>query len=141
MGKFNIKKLPKGFRFLLSLKEIKEIENNSELQFKTVTNGSLANSKRFEATSFFQSSFRGFSIYGSKNGSVWEFDLIQKGFRDELLPEIHEEYIKKVIKEKIRIYLNKVYHSEAADCYNNPQIWCLISIIENKADISWTEIK
>lgn len=95
MGKYNIKRLPKGFRFLLSVKEIKEIENNSELQFKTVTNGSLANSKRFQDVSFFQSSFRGLSIHSSKKGSVWEFDLIQKGFRDELLPEIHEEYIKK----------------------------------------------
>jgi len=46
MGKFNIKKLPKGFRFLLSLKEIKEIENFSELKFKNVTNGSLTNSKK-----------------------------------------------------------------------------------------------
>ncbi|WEK70255.1 MAG: hypothetical protein P0Y62_01625 [Candidatus Chryseobacterium colombiense] len=141
MGKYNIKKLPKGFRFLLSLKEIKEIENHADLKFTNVTYGSLANSKIFNDESFFQSSFRGFSIQGLKKGSIWEFSLLQKGFRDELLPEIYEIDIKKMIKEKVKDYLSKVYYSKETDCYNNPQLWCLISIIQNKADVSWTESK
>lgn len=141
MGKFNIKKLPKGFRFLLTLKEIKEIEELAELKFKNVTNGSLTNSKKFENDAFFQSSFRGFSIYGFRKESTWEFNLLQNGFRDELLPEIYEIDIKKVVKEKIKNYLNKVYNSEETDCYNNPQLWCLISIIRNEANISWKELK
>lgn len=141
MGKFNIKKLPKGFRFLLTLKEIKEIEDLAELKFKNVTNGSLTNSKKFEDESFFQSSFRGFTIHGSKKESIWEFSFVQNGFRNELLPEVHEENVKKIVKEKIKIFLNKIYYSEENDFYKSPQLWCLVSIIENKANVSWTELK
>lgn len=141
MGKYNIKRLPKGFRFLLSVKEIKEIESYAGLKFTNVTYGSLANSKTFNDESFFQSSFRGFSIHGLKKGSIWEFSVLQKGFRDELLPEIYEIDIKNIIKEKIKDYLNKVHSSQETDCYNNPQLWCLISIVGNKADVSWKESK
>lgn len=34
MRKFDLKKLPKGFRFLFTLKEIKEIENFAGLEFE-----------------------------------------------------------------------------------------------------------
>ena len=41
MGKFDLKKLPKGFRFLFTVKEIKEIENLAGIKFSKVINGNL----------------------------------------------------------------------------------------------------
>ena len=141
MGKFNIKKLPKGFRFLFTLKEIKEIENSAGVKFQNVTNGNLTNSNKFDNDAYIQSSFRAFSIYGIKSESHWEFSLHQGGFREELLPNIHEEEIKKLSSKKIKDYLNQVNYSKETDCYKKPQLWSFIMITENKAKVTWKEIK
>ena len=141
MGKFNIKKLPKGFRFIFTLKEIKEVEIFSGIEFKKVTNGNLINSKKFNNEAFIKSSFQAFSIHGKKTESDWEFSFYQSGFREELLPKIHEEEIKIILLEKIKKYLNQVYYSKETDCYKYPQLWSLIFIKENKAEVSWREIK
>ena len=141
MGKFNIKKLPKGFRFLFTLKEIKEVEIFAGIEFKKVTNGNLINSKKFDNEAFFQSSFQGFSIHGKRTESHWEFSFHQGGFREELLPNINEEEIKILLLEKIKKYLNQVYYSKETDCYKNPQLWSLIFIKENKPEVTWREIK
>ena len=42
MGKFDLKKLPKGFRFLFTVKEIKEIEKFAGIEFRKVIKGSLS---------------------------------------------------------------------------------------------------
>jgi hypothetical protein len=51
---------------------------------------------------FFKAVFEVFNSW-LKKGSIWEFSVLQKGFRDELLPEIYEIDIKNIIKEKIKI--------------------------------------
>lgn len=141
MGKFAIKKPPKQFRFLFTLKEVKEIENFTEIKFKNVINGNLVNSKKFLNDQFIQSSIHGLSIRGTKSESGWDFTFYQHGFREELLPTIHESELKTILLEKIKEYLHKVSNSAETDCYNNPQLWMYIMIIENKAEVSWREIK
>ncbi|MFD1603563.1 hypothetical protein ACFSJW_11400 [Flavobacterium artemisiae] len=141
MGKFKIQKLPKKFRFLFTLKEIKEIEIFAGIKFSSITNGNLINSKTFLADQYIQSSFRGFSIQASKSESDWKFSLHQGGFREELLPIEHEKELKTVLSEKIKHYLNQIYYSTETDCYNHPQLWAFIMIIENKATVSWKEFK
>lgn len=44
MSPNNLKNTPKNFRYLLSLKEIKEIEKQNEIKFKTITTGNVINS-------------------------------------------------------------------------------------------------
>lgn len=141
MGKFSIKKLPKNFRFLFTQKEVKEIENFAGIKFKNVTNGNLINSKKFDNDSYIQSSFQGFSIHGIKSESNWEFSFRQGGFREELLPKIHEDELKILLFEKIKDYLNQVNYSKETDCYKYPQLWSIIMITENKVKVSWKEFK
>ena len=141
MGKFEIKKLPQNFRFLFTLKEIKEIESFAGIKFKNVTNGNLTNSKKFDNDAYIQSSFRGFTIHAIKSKSEWEFSLRQDGFRAELLPNMYEEELKISLSEKIKDYLNQVSHSKDTDCYTNPQLWSLVMITENKVNVSWEESK
>ena len=141
MGKFDLKKLPKGFRFLFTVKEIKEIEKFAGIEFRKVINGSLTHSGNFDSGDFFQSSFRGFTIKGKKIESIWKFSFHQTGFRDELLPEVHEKQIKNLSAEKVKEYLNKIYNSKETDLYKNPELRAHIFVIKDKVDCSWNEIK
>lgn len=141
MGKFDLKNLPKGFRFLFTVKEIKEIESFAEIAFSKVTNGNLTNSKKFNIDEFLQSSLQGFSIHGKMTESIWKFSFHQSGFREELLPEIHEKEVKKLSAEKIKEYLTKIYNSKETDLYKNPQLRAYIHIINDKVSISWYETK
>ncbi|RZJ54819.1 MAG: hypothetical protein EOO44_03655 [Flavobacterium sp.] len=126
---------------MFSFKEIKEIESFVGMKFKNVTNGSLVNSKKFTDDQYIQSSFQGFSIDAIKSESGWSFSFKQGGFREELLPELHEKELKILASEKIKEFLTKVYHSTDTDCYNYPELFAYIMIIENKAKISWRECK
>ncbi len=141
MGKFDLKKLPKGFRFLFSVKEIKELEILAGINFKKVTNGIITNSEKFDDEAYLQSHLTGFSIQGKIIESIWTFSFHQDGFRVELLPEIHEEKIKKLSAEKIKKYLNQVYNSNETDLYKNPQLRAYIYITKDNAKISWNENK
>lgn len=141
MGKFELKKLPKGFRFLFTIKEIKEIENLAGINFSKVINGNITDSRKFGEDGPFQSSLRGFLIYGKKIESIWKFTFHQGGFREELLPEKHEREIKVLSSEKIKEYLNKVSNSKETDLYKNPQLRGYIYITEDKVKVSWHEIK
>lgn len=141
MGKFELKKLPKDFRFLFTLKEIKEIESLAGITFNKVINGNIANTEKLDTEGTFQSHFRGFSIHGKIIESIWSFTLHQSGFREELLPQLHEKEIKLLSKKKIKEYLNKVYNSKETDLYKSPQLRAYIYIIKDKFKISWTEIK
>jgi hypothetical protein len=141
MGKFDLKKIPKGFRFLFTVKEIKAIERFTGIAFSKVENGNLTNSQKFDSGGFFQSSFRGFKIQGNKTETIWQFNFHQTGFREELLPQEHEKEIKLLLIEKINEYLNQIYHSKETDLYNKPQLDAYIRIHENKASVSWNEVK
>jgi hypothetical protein len=141
MGKFNLKKLPKNFRYLFSLKEIKEIENFAGLKFKNITNGSLTNSKKINKDAYIQGSFRSFSIHSIKTELNWEFSLHQDGFREELLPAKYEEELKTLLSKKIKDYLHQIYYSKETDCYKNPKLWAFIMIIENELEVSWKETR
>jgi len=141
MANYTIKKLPKQFRFLFTLKEIREIEEFAKIKFKNVINGNLINSKKFPEDQYIQSNIQSFSILGKKSELGWNFTFHQYGFREELLPTIHESELKTLISEKIKEFLNQVYYSTETDCYNNPELWAYIMIVENKAKVSWRECK
>jgi hypothetical protein len=141
MEKFDLKKLPKGFRFLFTLKEIKEIESFAGIGFRKVSNGNLTHSEKFDSGGVFQSSFTGFSIQGIIVESIWKFSFHQTGFRDELLPEVHEKQIKKLSSEMVKEYLNKIYNSQETDLYKNPELRAHIYIYKDKADVSFYETK
>jgi hypothetical protein len=71
MGKYSKKRLPKGFRYLFTSKEVKEIEEKSELNFNWVSNGNVGNSEKFNTENTIQSNFRAFSIHSKKNEGNW----------------------------------------------------------------------
>jgi hypothetical protein len=137
MAKFDLRNLPKGFRFLFTLKEIKEIENFAGIEFHKVINGNLTNSEKLENDPF----FRVFSIQGKMVGEIWKFSLHQNGFREELLPKIYEEKIYTLSNDKIKEYLNRVYNSKETDLYKNPQLRAYINIRKGKAEVTWSETK
>lgn len=141
MGKYSKKRLPKGFRYLFSIKNIKEIEETSELSFTKVSNGNVNSSKNFNDDNYIKSSFRAISIHSEKKEDIWNFSIHQNGFRNELLPESFEEKIKSEIKIKAINYLKKLYNSVETDFYKNPQLWGQVMIIENNYKIKWTEFK
>ncbi len=132
MGKYSKNRLPKGFRYLYSLKEVKEMEENSDLNFIQVSNGNLMNSSRFNKEKHIQSNFRTFSIHSEKNEEKWEFHFYQNGFRNESLPESFEKEIKLVTKNRIIEFLKKISNSLETEFYKNPQLWGKIIIIDNK---------
>ena len=141
MGKYSKKRLPKGFRYLFTSKEVKEIEEKSELNFNWVSNGNVGNSEKFNTENTIQSNFRAFSIHSKKNEGKWEFHLYQSGFRNELLPESLEGKTKLIIKNRIVEFLKKIYNSMETEFYKNPQLWGNVMIIENEIKMEWTEFK
>ena len=141
MGKYSKNRLPKGFRYIFSSKEVKEIEEKSELEISRVSNGNLGKSEKFNKENQIQSNFRAFSIHSKKNEENWDFHLYQSGFRNESLPESFEKETKLLIKNRIIEFLKKISNAMETEFYKNPQLWGEVIISCNKVEIEWTEFK
>ncbi|MCT4643642.1 MAG: hypothetical protein N4A74_01550 [Carboxylicivirga sp.] len=133
--------LPKGFRFLYSKKEIREIESRLNLKFDSIIFGHITHANKFEPNSFFQSSIHPVSISAKKSNEVWLFTIHQTGIRNELIPEENETEIKKGIKKKIMEYIPKIQNSIDTDFLKQPQLWIYSRIKKGKVCIDYREIK
>ena len=140
MKRINVRLLPKDFRYLLSTKEIKLIENESNIKFKTISD-SYTNRDYFKNNCEIQSSIRAFTIEATKNGNNWEFEFSINGFRNELLSKILENEIKEEVKSKTIDYLRRVIKSKETDGLNNPEMWAHIMVMKNKAMVGIHETK
>ncbi len=141
MSPNNLKNTPKNFRYLLSLKEIKEIEKQNEIKFKTITTGNVTNSAYFEKEKHIQSSFRALSIHCFKNANLWEFSIFQSGFRSELLPNEFEIEVKTQTIHGVGKYIHKIIASIETDGLKSPQMWVHVMIINDKIKCNFNEIK
>jgi hypothetical protein len=141
MSRYELKRLPKGFRFLLTVKEIKEMEAKGDFKFTTISTGHITEAGHFKADTYIQSSFRGVSISGYQNDSYWFFTIYQSGFRTELLPPSLENEIKSDVQQKVIEYIAKIQQSKETDGFRSPQLWGLVMIIEGKAKVKWQEHK
>jgi hypothetical protein len=141
MSRYELKRLPKGFRFLLTVNEIKEMEAQGGFKFNTISTGHITEAGRFKADSYIQSSFRGVSISAHQSDSQWLFKIYQSGFRTELLPAYLESEIKSFVQQRVVQYISKVQQSKETDGLRSPQLWGLVMIIEGKAKVEWQEHK
>jgi hypothetical protein len=141
MSRYELKRLPKGFRYLLTVKEIKEIEDKGGFKFKTISTGHITEAGRFKTDTYIQSSFRGISISGHQSDSQWFFTIYQSGFRADLLPASLESEIKTKVQQRVIEYIAKVQHSKETDGFRSPQLWGLVMIIDGKAEVEWQEHK
>lgn len=141
MSRYELKRLPKGFRFLLTVKEIKEMETKGGFKFHTISTGHITEAGRFSKDTYIQSSFRGVSISGYQRDSQWFFTIYQSGFRSELLLASLESNVKSEVQQKVIEYISKVQHSKETDGFRSPQLWGLVMIIDGKAKLEWQEHK
>jgi hypothetical protein len=132
-----LQRLPKGFRYLFSLKEIKKIEADAKLKFHRISNGNISNSEYFESNSHLQSSFSGPSVDSYKKEGTWLFGIHQNGFRIELLPQEFEGIIKEEIKNWILIFMRETLASIDTDFLEHPVLRASIRVIDNKTSVSW----
>jgi hypothetical protein len=133
----NLQKLPKGFRYLFTLKEIKRIETDIGLKFHRISNGNISNSEYFEPDAYLQSSFSGPSIDSYKKENAWLFGIHQNGFRMELLPQKFEEAIKEEIKSRVSRFMHDTSASIDTDFLLHPVLRASIHVIDNKASVNW----
>ncbi|HWJ25756.1 MAG TPA: hypothetical protein VNS32_04385 [Flavisolibacter sp.] len=141
MSKYELKNLPKGFRYLLTLKEIKEIESKGSFKFKTISTGLTTSAGRFKQTAYIQSSFWGVSVSSYQSDSQWDFIIYQSGFRSELLPATMESEIKSEVQQRVIQYITKVLHAKETDGLRSPKLTGLVMIIDGKPSVKWEELK
>jgi hypothetical protein len=141
MARLEIKKLPKDFRYLLTTREIKEIELEGGFKFIRISTGNIGSADHFQKESYIQSSFRLFSLQCIRGDESWEAGIFQSGFRRELLPTDLEHEVKSKIKEEILEYLNKLNNSLETDNLRRPQLWCILMVINDRPKFTWTEHK
>jgi len=133
-----IKNLPKNFKYIFSQKDIRLIETETNIKFAKISN-SYTSSANFRKVSEVQSNFTTLSVYGKLQEDRWEFSIVMNGFRNELLPKVLEEEIKNEIKNGITNFINKVGKSKETDLYKNPELWNIVTIKQNRSEISWKE--
>jgi len=139
MARLEIKKVPKDFRYLLTIKEIKDIELECGFKFVTISTGNIGSADHFEKESHIQSSFRLLSIHCNKGEDKWEANIHQSGFRKELLPTSLEQEVKLTIREKIFKYVTKLNNSLETDHIRRPQLWCNLMVINDRPKFNWSE--
>lgn len=141
MNKIKKKALPKGFRHLLSQREIKRIEAQLGLPFAYISFGNITHAGSFEKDEHQQSAIHPVSISGHKSETEWRFSVHQSGFRDELLPAPLEKETKEKVCITIVEYMQKVISSKETDFISNPQLWIYTWIIDNKLEVRTKEIE
>lgn len=132
-----LQRLPKGFRYLLTLKEIKQIGDASGSKFHRISNGNISNSEHFEPDAYMQSSISGPTVDAYKREDIWLFGIHQNGFRTELLPHQFEAAIKEEIKNRILAFIHETLTSIDTDFLEHPVLRASIRVIANKASVSW----
>ena len=140
MNRVKKRSLPKGFRFLLTVKEVKAIEAILDIKFNSISFGHITNANFYQVNDDQNSFIHPVSVAASRKELVWNFSLYQSGFRNELLPEEFEKIAKERIIAKIRAYVRKVESFGETNFHNNPQLWLYIAIARNTAEVTTKEI-
>ncbi|NOU59624.1 hypothetical protein [Marinifilum caeruleilacunae] len=135
------KALPKVFRHLFSKKEIRSIENESNIKFIDISFGHITNSEKFNEDVFFQSSLHPVSINAVQGENNWNFKIHQSGFRNELIPEKFDAESKLQVRHAITNYILKIEQSIETDFLKQPQLWIYLRIRNGEVDVSTREIK
>jgi|GEM_PF-6326073 len=135
------KKLPRGFRHLFSIKEIRDIQEQIGIRFDQISFGHSLNSATYQPNQVIQSAFHPVSVSGYLNEENWLLQIHQSGFRDELLPAEFRVETKFKIVALLSAYLLRVVNSKETDFLRRPQLMVDVRIRNNQVEIDVRESK
>lgn len=135
------KSLPKGFKYLLSKKEIKQLAVELNIEFDEIHFGNIVHNERLKPDERKQFFLHPISISAKRNEDSWVFAISLFGIRNELIPDQHEYELITGAKNAIKQYVPKILTSTEADFLKRPQLWIYTSIQNEKVFVSTKEIK
>ncbi|MFD1139914.1 hypothetical protein ACFQ4C_02295 [Larkinella insperata] len=114
MGNRRFEKLPSGFRFFFSKKEIKAIEKENNILF-SLWCGGVGYNTHFNEDQSIQSCFEPVFLTGQNDENGFKVSLFMSGFRNELLPKELEEQAKGLVKSCILNYIQELLNLKVTD--------------------------
>ncbi|WP_420147707.1 hypothetical protein [Spirosoma sp.] len=133
-------KIPSGFRYLFTRKQLKELEKSIESTFLEIVPGrhldtQILNSEQDQLT------IHPVSLSGRIQNESWKFTIYQSGFRTNLLPESLETEVKNRVAIEISQYLNKANRFIDTDFVQHPQLWIYCTVSRDTVEIKTKEIR